>query len=176
MNKIILLSLIIGLIAVSCTDPNIIGLEVQPTSDNIIISSANFAGLTSATESEDSLRTDETLNLILGEIDDPDFGYDRGAFFTQVLLTENNVDLGEYANLVIDSSFLSYTYSGYYGELDELYEVSVSALESGTMEWEGIFKDSVYYSNFSDWDAAIGDWAESFIITDNDSHHLQLPY
>ena len=37
MNRIISLSLIIGLIAVSCTDPNTIGLEVQPTSSKINI-------------------------------------------------------------------------------------------------------------------------------------------
>ena len=74
MNKIFSLGLFIGLIAVSCTDPNTIGLEVQPTSDNIIISSANFEGITSATESEDSLSTDEAPNLILGNIsNDPTF-------------------------------------------------------------------------------------------------------
>ena len=92
MNKIKSLSLVIGLIAVSCTDPNTLGLEVQPTSDNIIISSANFEGLISATASEDSLRTDEALNLILGEIDDPVFGYNHSGFYTQILLTENNTD------------------------------------------------------------------------------------
>ena len=102
MNRIILLGLVIGLIAASCTDPNTIGLEVQPTSDNIIISSANFEGLTSTTESEDSLRTDEALNLILGNIsDDPTFLYNRAGFYTQILLTENNTDLG--INAVVDS-------------------------------------------------------------------------
>ena len=38
MNKFFSLGLIVALIAVSCSDPNTIGLEVQPTSDNIIIS------------------------------------------------------------------------------------------------------------------------------------------
>ncbi|MBC8510773.1 MAG: DUF4270 family protein [Cryomorphaceae bacterium] len=174
MNRIISLSLIIGLIAASCTDSNTIGLEVQPTSDNIIISSANFEGISSATESEDSLRTDEALNLILGEIDDPVFGYDRGSFFTQVLLTENNIDLGDYNDLVIDSSFLSYTYSGYYGDINEFNKVSVHALETGINNWQGIFKDSIYYSNFSDWDAAIGDWAGDFTVTDKDSENPML--
>lgn len=90
MNRIISLSLIIGLIAASCTDSNTIGLEVQPTSDNIIISSANFEGISSATESEDSLRTDEALNLILGKIKhdyDREFGLNKAAFYTQILLT-----------------------------------------------------------------------------------------
>ena len=118
MNKIFSLGLFIGLIAVSCTDPNTIGLEVQPTSDNIIISSASFEGITSNTESEDSLRTDEALNLILGRIsDDPTFLYNYAGFYTQILLTENNTDLG--TTPIDDSVVLSYTYSGYYtsGEL-----------------------------------------------------------
>jgi len=140
MNRIISLSLIIGLIAVSCTDPNTIGLEVQPTSDNIIISSANFEGISSATESEDSLRTDEALNLILGNIsDDPTFLYNYAGFYTQILLTENNTDLG--INPVVDSVVMSYTYSGYYGDL-------VAFSEIWMMEMQGsIFKDSIYYSN-----------------------------
>ncbi|MDG1348093.1 MAG: hypothetical protein P8P67_00085 [Flavobacteriales bacterium] len=140
MNKIISLSLIIGLIAVSCTDPNTIGLEVQPTSDNILISSANFDGLTSATESEDSLRTDEALNLILGNIAiDPTFTNSSAGFYTQILLTENNTDLGD--NPVVDSVVLSYTYSGYYGKLENFTSLDVLVLQ------DDIYKDSVYYSN-----------------------------
>jgi hypothetical protein len=139
MNKIFSLSLIVGLIAVSCTDPNTIGLEVQPTSDNILISSANFEGLTSATESEDSLRTDEAKNLILGEIDDPVFGNSLAAFYTQILLTENNTDLG--TNPEADSVVLSYTYSGSYGDdLPDFTSLDVLVLQ------DDIYKDSVYYS------------------------------
>ena len=40
-----------------------------------------------ATESVDSLRTDEALSLILGEIDDSDFGNNRSSFYSQILLT-----------------------------------------------------------------------------------------
>ena len=109
MNKVISLGLVIGLIAVSCSDPNTIGLEIQPTSDNIIISSSNFEGFTSVTESEDSLRTDENLNLVLGEISDPVFGHNQGTFYTQILLSENNNTLGE--NPTVDSIILSYTSS-----------------------------------------------------------------
>jgi len=139
MNKIISLSLIIGLIAVSCTDPNTIGLEVQPTSDNILISNANFDGLTSATESEDSLRTDEALNLILGNVAiDPTFTNSSAGFYTQILLTENNTDLGD--NPVVDSVVLSYTYSGYYGKLENFTSLDVLVLQ------DDIYKDSVYYS------------------------------
>jgi hypothetical protein len=139
MNRIISLSLIIGLIAVSCTDPNTIGLEIQPTSDNIIISNANFEGISSATESEDSLRTDEALNLILGGIDDSQFGLNNAGFYTQILLTENNTDLG--TNPIVDSVVMSYTYSGYYGDLENFTSLDVLILQ------EDIYKDSVYYSN-----------------------------
>ena len=140
MNKIFSLSLLVGLIAVSCADPNTIGLEVQPTSDNIIISdTSNINWQTSATESVDSLRTDEALSLILGELDDSDFGNNRSSFYTQILLTGNNTDLG--TNPTVDSVVLSYTYSGYYGdELADFTSIDVLLLQ------DDIYKDSVYYS------------------------------
>ena len=138
MNRIITLSLIIGLISTSCTDPNTIGLEVQPTSDNIIISSDEFEGISSITESEDSLRTDEALNLMLGGLDDPSFGFNNAGFYTQILLTENNTDLG--TNPTVDSVDLSYTYSGYYGDLEDFTSLDILVLQ------DDIYKDSVYYS------------------------------
>jgi hypothetical protein len=160
MNKIILLGLVIGLIAVSCTDPNTIGLEIQPTSDNIIISSANFEGMTSQTESEDSLRTDEALNLILGNItDDPTFTYNYAGFYTQILLTENNTDLG--TNPTVDSVILSYTYSGYYGDLEEFTNLEVNQID------EDIYKDSLYYSNSFGISIGNMDNVDAFNISDN---------
>ena len=140
MNKILLLSLIFGLITFSCSDPNTIGLELQPVSDNIIIGNAtSFSWQNFQTESEDSLRTDEPLNLILGEINDIRFGINKGSFYTQMLLTSNNIDLGE--NPIVDSVVLSYAYTGYYGNLNEFTNLEISNLS------EEIFKDSIYYSN-----------------------------
>jgi hypothetical protein len=167
MNRIISLSLIIGLIVVSCTDPNTIGLEVQPISDNIIINSANFEGISSATESEDSLRTDEALNLILGEIDDPEFGLNNAGFYTQILLTENNTDLG--SNAVVDSVVMSYTYSGYYGELENFTSLDVLILE------EDIYKDSVYYSTSYVIPVPTGmSYVESFSVSEDGSESPSL--
>jgi len=161
MNKIFSLSLIVGLIAVSCTDPNTIGLEVQPTSDNILISSANFEGLTSATKSEDSLRTDEAKNLILGEIDEPVFGNSLAAFYTQILLTENNTDLG--TNPEADSVVLSYTYSGSYGDdLPDFTSLDVLVLQ------DDIYKDSVYYSTSDPIPTPGGmSYIESFLVSND---------
>ena len=126
MNRIILLGLLIGLIAVSCADPNTIGLEVQPTSENIIISdTSSLSWQTSQIESEDSLRTDEQLNVGIGKINDAEFiDASRSSFLTQILLTENNTDLG--TNPEVESVVLSYTYSGYYGSLDEFVDLTIN--------------------------------------------------
>ena len=168
MNRIISLSLIIGLIAASCTDPNTIGLEVQPTSDNIIISeTSSFNWQTTQTDSEDSLRTDEALNLILGGIDDSQFGLNNAGFYTQILLTENNTDLG--TNPIVDSVVMSYTYSGYYGDLENFTSLDVLILQ------EDIYKDSVYYSNSYQISSLGGmSYVESFSVSEDASESPSL--
>ena len=97
LNFIIIFFIVIS----SCTEPNTIGINVQPPSDNITISdTSSFNWQSSQTESEDALRTDNTINLILGEINDPVFGLNIGSFYTQILLAENNIDLGN--NQIVD--------------------------------------------------------------------------
>ena len=168
MNKIFSLGLLIGLIAVSCTDPNTIGLEVQPTSDNIIISSANFEGMTSNTESEDSLRTDETLNLILGEISQDDiFGHSNAGFYTQILLTENNINLGD--NPIVDSVVLSYTYSGSYGDTTDNF----TALEVKRID-QDIDKESTYYNNSFEMPIAVVDNVDDQELSSADEPFLRI--
>lgn len=141
MNKTLLLSIISSL-ALSCSDPNTIGLEVQPLSDKIVIGSADFDNFSVQNQSEDSLRTDKAINLILGEINDPVFGSNIGTFKTQILLTENNINLGN--NPIVDSVILSYSYSGYYGDLEEFNELDVAQI------YIDLYKDSFYYSNSYD--------------------------
>ena len=166
MNKIFSLSLIIGLVAIACSDPNTIGLEVQPTSDAIIISdTSSFSWQNSQTESEDSLRTDEALNLILGEIVDSKFGVNKGSFYTQILLTENNTNLGTMP--VVDSVILSYAYSGYYGDLEEFTSIVVNQIS------EDIYKDSIYYSNSFEIDFNSADFVDAFSLS-NDSANPSL--
>ena len=166
MNKIFSLSLIIGLVAIACSDPNTIGLEVQPTSDAIIISdTSSFSWQNSYTESEDSLRTDEALNLILGEIVDSKFGVNRGSFYTQILLTENNTNLG--TSPVVDSVILSYAYSGYYGDLEEFTSVEVNQI------LQDIYKDSIYYSNLFEITSGNMDNVDAFSLS-NDSANPSL--
>ena len=130
----------------SCDEPGVVGLEVQPSSDKIEIFSNNFSQADSlpafviSTESVDSLRTDETSSLLLGHIyTDPYFGDNVGAFVTQIALTESNIDLGN--NPVVDSVVMSYSYSGYYGDLSTITGIAVNYSDIY------IYKDSIYYSN-----------------------------
>ena len=163
MNRIILLGVILSLITVSCTDPSeTIGLEVHPPSDNIIFSdTTSLIWQISETESEDSLKTDNTIGLVIGEISvDPVFGHNKAAFYTQILLEENNTDIAE--NPVIDSVILSYTYLDYYGDLQEFNSLNVQRI------YENIYKDSSYYSNsFEITNSAETNWVEEFKILES---------
>ena len=133
----------IGAILHSCDDSNIIGLEIQPEGDKITIKNDSITYFNIRSFSEDSLRSDESLNLLLGQSNDPIFGENRGAFITQILLPYNNIE--QINNVIIDSVVLSYVYSGYYGELNLNNDFNVNVYELET----NIYKDSAYYSNFS---------------------------
>ena len=156
----------------SCDEPGVVGLEVQPSSDKIEIFSNNFSqadsltALTISTESVDSLRTDETSSLLLGKISepyDPYFGDNIGAFVTQIALTESNIDLGD--NPVVDSVVMSYSYSGYYGDLSTITGIAVNYSDLY------IYKDSIYYSNhqFSGSPAGSEDLLLEFTISSDTS-------
>ncbi len=141
MNKIWLLGLSIAIALFSCTDPDLIGLEIQPQSDRITINTLDndgaFLSLTSIVE--DSVKSDEnTLNL-LGAYTDPIFGDVEAHFSTQLLLSESAVDFGD--NPVLTSAVLHLTYAGYYGDSTQQMHVEIAALD------ESIFLDSSYYSN-----------------------------
>ena len=123
----------------SCTDPDILGLEIQPESDNILIFNSLSSDFQTEIESEDSLRTDNVVSLTLGEIHDPIFGLNSAGFYTQLLLTENNIDLGN--NPIVDSVILSYTYSGSYGDMSQFDNISVQRV------FTDLHNDSIYYSN-----------------------------
>jgi len=95
-----------------------------------------------STISEDSLRSDETSALLLGTItSDNIFGESRANFATQFQLPFNNVDVGSSDTLIVDSVILSLSYTGIYGENNQLFDITVNELS------ESIFKDSAYYSN-----------------------------
>jgi hypothetical protein len=148
------------LLVVACSDPNTIGLEVQPSSENIIFSNASSVSWQdSYSVSEDSLRTDEAYNLLLGEINDFDFGLNKASFYTQILLKENNTELG--SNPIVDSVILSYNFSDYYGELESFTDLEVNQI------FVNINKDSIYYSNSYEMDSDNMYNVDAFIISED---------
>ena len=145
LNKFFPFLFLISLIFFSCDESSQLGLEVQPSSDKIEIFNASLNQNSSnpsfilSTESVDSLRSDEPSLLLLGAIDDPIFGENLGSFITNLSLSQSNIDLGN--NPVVDSVVMSYSYSGYYGDLASLTDIAVNYTDLF------IYKDSVYYSN-----------------------------
>tara|TARA_B100000963_G_scaffold5770_1_gene4463 strand:- start:1932 stop:3137 length:1206 start_codon:yes stop_codon:yes gene_type:complete len=150
---------LLSLLFISCSDPNILGLEIQPESDNILIFNTISDDFKIDVQSEDSLRTDNVVSLTLGEIYDPIFGLNSAGFYTQLLLTENNIDLGN--NPVVDSVILSYTYSGYYGDINQIDNLSVQRI------FTDLYNDSIYYSSTFQPTISTTNNIDEFIISAN---------
>ena len=138
----------------SCSEPSIIGLEVQPDSEKITISSNSSNLIDFNNESEESLINNASLNL-LGELEDSYFLKNKASFITQILLPESNLTLED--NLTVDSVILSYNYSNYYGNLDGISSIEVRKIE------QDVYSDSIYYSN----DFSYNDFAQLLNIAED---------
>ena len=149
-NYLILLAVCL----LSCSEPSIIGLEVQPDSEKITISSNSSNLIDFNNESEESLINNASLNL-LGELEDSYFLKNKASFITQILLPESNLTLEE--NLTVDSVILSYNYSDYYGNLDGFSSIEVRKIE------QDVYSDSIYYSN----DFSYNDFAQLLNIAED---------
>ena len=126
----------------ACNDPDIIGLDL-PGSAKFTITNDTTANFTIKTISEDSLRSDESQNLLLGQINDPIFGENKGSFCTQMLLPNNNINAID--GIEVDSVFLTYSISDHYGDLNESEDLEINVYRLS----EDIYKDSNYYSDTS---------------------------
>ena len=168
-SKILILFFTIIIFLSACDESSELGLEVQPNSDKIEIfnnsltQSGQLPSFILTTESVDSLRSDEPSSLLLGSIDDPIFGENISSFLTQISLSQSNIDLG--SNPIVDSVVLSYSYSGYYGDLTSLNNIQVNYSD------EKIYKDSIYYSNqdFSNFFTGSQDLLLDFTISPDSS-------
>ena len=153
-NYLILLAVCL----LSCSEPSIIGLEVQPDSEKITINSNSSNLIDFNNESEESLINNASLNL-LGELEDSYFLKNKASFITQILLAESNLALE--GNLTVDSVILSYNYSDYYGDLDGISSIEVRKIE------QDVYSDSIYYSNDFSYDdfAQLLNIAEDYYIS-----------
>ena len=168
-SKILILFFVITILLSACDKSSELGLEVQPNSDkieifnNFLTQTGQLPSFALTTESVDSLRSDEPSSLLLGSIDDPIFGENISSFLTQISLSQSNIDLG--SNPIVDSVVLSYSYSGYYGDLASLNNIQVNYSD------EKIYKDSIYYSNqdFSNFFVGSQDLLIDFTISPDSS-------
>ena len=143
--KSLILFCVFSFILFSCKDPSEIGLDIHPESDRILIkNNSNFFNFSINTLSEDSLRTDEPVRLLLGNLtNDPVFPKSNAHFITNLLLPSNNISFGDITNIIVDSVILQYVIDDYYGnEIQTFPNLYVSKLT------DPIYKDSSYYSNY----------------------------
>ena len=132
--KSLILFCVFSFILFSCKDPSEIGLDIHPESDRILIkNNSNFF----------SLRTDEPVKLLLGNLtSDPVFPTSNAHFISNLLLPSNNISFGDITNIIVDSVILQYVIDDYYGnEIQTFPNLYVSKLT------DPIYKDSSYYSN-----------------------------
>ncbi|MFH0867608.1 MAG: DUF4270 domain-containing protein [Bacteroidota bacterium] len=123
----------------TCEKPSEVGLEIQPPGDKLDVVYCDTISLVTYTVLEDSIRTDETSNNLLGCYIDPVFGKNTSGFYTHIRLSSNAPAFG--TNPVVDSLILSLEYKSYYG--DTLSPQWVKVYEIA----EDFYKDSSYYSN-----------------------------
>ena len=143
--KSLILFCVFSFILFSCKEPSEIGLDIHPESDRILIkNNSNFFNFSINTISEDSLRTDEPVKLLLGNLtSDPVFPTSNAHFISNLLLPSNNISFGDITNIIVDSVILQYVIDDYYGnEIQTFPNLYVSKLT------DPIYKDSSYYSNY----------------------------
>lgn len=116
--------------------PENIGLDLLPDGDLINAEFTDTLTLITHTVKDDSLKTDETSPLLLGNINDTIFGITKSSIFTQFSLSQTNPSFG--INPVLDSAVLSLVYNSgqYYGTLYpqrfDIYELLETMSYSGT--------------------------------------------
>lgn len=128
---------------VSCSEPDSVGIEVQPAGDQPGLFYTDTITIEASTIIEDSLRSDEAvaaLNLV-GSYTDNVFGLSRASFYTQFRLPNNATNFTFGTDPVLDSVVLTLAYADYYG--DTLTPMTLEVLRLD----EAMVLDSNYYTN-----------------------------
>ena len=131
-------------IITACTEPNNIGLDVQPQDDLINIFTTDTVTILSYVKTVDSLPVSTNSNnlpiaLMVGSYTDDIFGLSNAKSYTQLRLSSSGFTYG--ANAVLDSAVLTLAYGDYYGDTSDVQNLRVFRLEDELLE------DTVYYTN-----------------------------
>lgn len=126
---------IVGIVAfVSCSEPDSVGIEVQPTGDVPGLFYTDTITIEAKTVREDSLRSDEGVaayNLV-GSYTDNVFGLSRASFYSQIRLPNNATNFTFGTSPALDSVVLTLAYIDYYGDTLTPMNLEVYRME-GTM-------------------------------------------
>lgn len=111
-NRVLYIARILLLLTVmvSCsTDPDELGIGVQPESERLNVSFSDTTTVRAHSFFVDSIKTDEMSRALLGSYYDPIFGVTTASFYTQLRLSSTSVDFGQ--NPQLDSIVLSLEYT-----------------------------------------------------------------
>ena len=144
-------------------DSEVIGKDILPNGDDIVLIETDTFQLVTYTQKDDSVRTDERPVSPLGRMNDPVFGTTATSIFAQFRLPENNLD---FSAVTIDSVVLSLKFQGktaYYGNLNSPQTFKVFELS------QNLRTDSQYYStSWANYDPQeLGSWSGQMNLTDS---------
>jgi Domain of unknown function (DUF4270) len=132
-----------GMAFAACSEPDALGIEVQPASDVPGVFFTDTVTIEATTIREDTLRSDESVAAfnLAGSYTDPVFGMSKASFYTQLRLPNNNTNFTFGTSPVLDSVVLTLAYSDYYGDTLSPLTLEVLQLDAA------MFYDSTYFSN-----------------------------
>lgn len=126
----------------SCKKESALGSDIQPDGDLIDLQYTDTLTMFSHTVKEDSIRSDESGTVQIGNIRDDYFGETHASLFTQVVIPNNLLNINFGSAPVLDSCALNLAYDfEYYGDTLDQQTFSVYQVT------ESMVYDSVYYSN-----------------------------
>jgi len=120
-------------------DPYELGIDLLPPSDTLNVLVTDTCTVVAFSVRNDSIRTDESSNFIVGSILDPVFGKSTAGFYSQVHLGSESPYFGQ--NPVLDSLVLVLFYNGYYGDTTTMQNIRVYEIS------QDLNIDSTYWSN-----------------------------
>ncbi|MDQ3049310.1 MAG: DUF4270 domain-containing protein [Bacteroidota bacterium] len=132
-----------GMTFAACSEPDSLGIEVQPKGDQPGVFFTDTVTIHATTIREDSLRSDEAVAAfnLAGSYTDPVFGMSKASFYSQLRLPNNNTNFTFGNTPVLDSVVLTMAYADYYG--DTLMPLFMEVLQLS----EQLVFDSTYYTN-----------------------------
>lgn len=142
-KKLFLIFVLTGLtIFIGCKkESNLIGYSVIDPNELEILYLDNLPVNLSIIK-EDSLSSFNTPTSYLGKIFDENFGYTKASIYTEIRLSNSNVNFNE--SLIIDSVILSLKIADFYGDSLSNFDINVNQVLENIENDDNIFSDQNY--------------------------------